>query len=234
MEARGTGRGGGRRRPMPSPFFVQANVDAAVARLATAGATVAGIAAHVGDEADVKRLIDFTVSTFGKIDVLVSNAAVNPFAGEILDHPDSALTKIFDVNVLAAIRLVRAAAPFFAPAASVVFISSITAYRPESPIAVYAVSKTALVALSRALAEELAPSGVRVNAVAPGTVPTKFAAALVESDEMRRESVERTLLKRLGTPADVAGAVAFLASDDAAYVTGECICVSGGMLTARL
>jgi dehydrogenase/reductase SDR family protein 4 len=93
----------------------------------------------------------------------------------------------------------------------------------------YAVSKTALLGLTKALAEELAPAGLRVNCVAPGVVPTKFAAALVATPEAEAGAKARTLVGRLGTPADIAAAVAFLASGDAGYVTGETLVVAGGM-----
>ena len=112
------------------------------------------------------------------------------------------------------------------------FVSSVTAYAPAAPIAVYAASKTALLALARALSDELAP-GVRVNCVAPGIVRTKFASALVAADD-GAAAIAQTKLGRLGTPEDIAAAVAFLASDDASYVTGETLVVAGGMVASRL
>lgn len=232
----------------------QRNVDGALAFLKSKGITRAvGTAAHVGKEEDIQRLLDLAASSFGantKIDVLVSNAAVNPFAGSILDTPPEAVDKVLEINLKSAIALCRAVVPKMPTdgSAAVVFVSSITAFRPEAPLGVYAVSKTALVALSRALAEELAPA-VRVNCVAPGTVPTKFAAALTDDTgagggggggsaggaiSPREIAISRTLLGRLGTPEDMAAAVAFLASRDASYVTGECLVVAGGMMASRL
>lgn len=242
----------------------QRNVDAALAYLKSKGVSRAvGTAAHVGKEEDIQRLLDLAASSFGadtKIDVLVSNAAVNPFAGSILDTPPEAVDKVLEINLKSAIALCRLVVPRMPTdgSAAVVFVSSITAFRPEAPLGVYAVSKTALVALSRALAEELAPA-VRVNCVAPGTVPTKFAAALTDDTpgaggggdgsesgsgssgagggaivSPREIAISRTLLGRLGTPEDMAAAVAFLASGDASYVTGECLVVAGGMMASRL
>jgi dehydrogenase/reductase SDR family protein 4 len=112
---------------------------------------------------------------------------------------------------------------------SLLFVSSYTAFAPSPPIAMYAVSKTALLGLTKALAEELGPRGITVNCVAPGVVPTKFAAALVASPELEEASRARTLVGRLGTPGDMAAAVAFLLSEDASYVTGETLVVAGGM-----
>lgn len=100
----------------------------------------------------------------------------------------------------------------------------------------YAISKTALLGLTKALAEELGSTEerIRVNAVAPGIVPTKFAAALVSDEESRQYFKEKTMLKELGTPEKIAGVVAFLSSEDAAYVTGECVLAAGGMVASRL
>ena len=231
----------------------QANVDAALQYLKARGVSRAvGTAAHVGKEEDIEKLLELARRSFGsgrKIDVLVSNAAVNPFAGSILDTPPEAIDKVLDINLKSAIMLCRLVVPRMPTdgTASIVFVSSVTAFRPEAPLGMYAVSKTALVALSKALAEELAPQ-VRVNCVAPGTVPTKFAAALTDDAggagggdgrgggaiSPREIAISRTLLGRLGTPEDMAAAVAYLASGDASYVTGECLVVAGGMMASRL
>lgn len=120
--------------------------------------------------------------------------------------------------------------PVMPDGGSVVFISSYTAYNPTPPIGLYAVSKTALVGLSKALAEELGPDRkIRVNCVAPGIVPTKFASALVATPELRDLNESKTLLRELGTPSKIAAVVAMLVSDDGSYVTGETIVVAGGM-----
>ena len=108
-------------------------------------------------------------------------------------------------------------------------VSSVTAYNPALPLSLYATCKTALLGLTKAVAQEMAESGVRVNCVAPGFVPTKFSSALTATEEMTDMLKGQTMLKRLGTPEEIAGAVAFLSSRDAAYVTGETLVVSGGM-----
>eukprot|EP00887_Chlorella_sp_A99_P006257 scaffold3.g6257.t1 len=174
----------------------QQNVDEAAAALRAEGLDVAGTACHVGDTAQLQRLVDFTLATYGgRIDILVSNAAVNPTSGPILDTDDGALDKILDINVKSPVLLAKAAVPHMRRGGSVVFVSSYTAFNPTPPIAFYAVSKTALLGLTKALAEELGPDGIR----------------------------SKTLLGRLGTPQDMAGTVAFLVSDDASYITGETI-----------
>ncbi|GAQ85581.1 indole-3-butyric acid response [Klebsormidium nitens] len=203
------------------------NVNDAVAQLKKEGLEAFGVVCHVGSAEHRKKLIDETIQKYGKIDVFVSNAAVNPGVGPILDMAESQLDKILEINVKVSVLLVREAAPHIPSGGSIILISSITAFNPGAPLAMYAVSKTALLGLTRGLAAELAPN-VRVNCVAPGIVPTHFASALVANEASKKAMEDQTLLKRLGTPEDIAGAVAFLASDDAAYVTGETVVVAGG------
>lgn len=197
---------------------------------------VLGVVCHVGKESDVKTLVEHTLAYFEtqRIDVVVSNAAVNPAAGPLVETSDDVIDKILDINVKAAIRLIRYVSPWLAPRGSVIFISSYSAFTPSPPIGMYAVSKTALLGLTKAFAEELSDRKIRVNCVAPGIVPTKFADALVATDEMREYFTNKTMLKELGTPEKIAGVVAFLASDDSGYMTGETLVVSGGMIASRL
>lgn len=211
----------------------QANVDETLRQLKSQGIEAAGCAANVGRPAHLQALVDLAIEQYSKIDILVSNAAVNPAAGDILDMPESAIDKVLDVNIKSAIILAQLVRPHLPLDGSIVFISSFSAYAPIRPIALYAISKTTLVALTKALAEELGPSGVRVNCVAPGTIPTKFASALVEDPEQKRQNEERTFLGRLGKPSEIAAVVAFLVSSDASYITGETI-VAGGGMHARL
>lgn len=208
------------------------NVNDTVLELKNEGFDVAGIACHVGDRQQLEKLVNFTIETYGRLDILCSNAAVNPASGPITEMDEAAIDKILDINIKSAIILAKLAVQQMTKqrsGGSIVFISSYTAFNPAPPIAMYAVSKTALLGLTKALAEELGPDGIRVNCVAPGIVPTKFAAVLVASPELEEASKARSLLGRLGSANDMAGAVAFLVSDDASYVTGETLVVAGGM-----
>uniref|UniRef100_A0A7S3QMG2 Dehydrogenase/reductase SDR family member 4 n=1 Tax=Dunaliella tertiolecta TaxID=3047 RepID=A0A7S3QMG2_DUNTE len=209
----------------------QSSVEDTLAEFKSKGLqSVAGCACHVGSAEDRARLIRNAVQTFGKIDCLVSNAAVSPAAAPILETPGHAIDKILDINVKSAVLLVNEAIPHMARGGSITMISSVTAYNPPLPIGMYAVSKTALLGLVKGLAAELGPShGIRVNGVAPGIVPTKLSAYLTQSPELAKEQANATYLKRLGTPEDMAAAVAFLASPDASYITGETLVVAGGM-----
>ncbi|XVE87706.1 hypothetical protein DITRI_Ditri19aG0009300 [Diplodiscus trichospermus] len=205
----------------------QKNVDEAVEKLKNKGIQALGVVCHVSNAQQRKDLIQKTVEKYGKIDVLVSNAAVNPTVDPLLHTQESVLDKQWEINVKATILLLQEAAPHLQKGSSVVLISSIAGFLPQNGMAMYGVTKTALFGLTKALAREMAPD-IRVNCVAPGFVPTNFAA-FVTSDEYARKIVEeKSLLQRLGTPEDMAAAAAFLASDEACYITGEILVVAGG------
>ncbi|XP_057960667.1 tropinone reductase-like 3 [Malania oleifera] len=206
----------------------QRNVNDAVEKLQAQGIEVLGIVCHVSNAQQRKNLIDSTIQKYGKIDVIVSNAAANPSVDSILETQESVLDKIWEINVKAPILILKDAAPHLQKGSSIVFISSITAYQPETSLAMYGVSKTALLGLTKVLAAELAPN-TRVNCVAPGFVPTNFSEFLTKNDAVRSSIEEQTLLNRLGTTEDMAAATAFLASDDASYITGETLVVAGGI-----
>ncbi|XP_030956992.1 tropinone reductase-like 3 [Quercus lobata] len=206
----------------------QNNVDEAVEKLKAQGIEVLGVVCHVSNKQQRKNLIDKTVQKYGKIDVVVSNAAANPSIDDILQTQESVLDKLWEINVKSSILILQDAAPHLQKGSSVVIISSFTAYQPPATMAMYGVTKTALLGLTKALAAEMAPN-TRVNCVAPGFVPTSFAAFLTTNDAIRKEIEQRTLLNRLGTTQDMAAATAFLASDDASYITAEILVVAGGM-----
>ncbi|KAJ0791616.1 putative short-chain dehydrogenase/reductase SDR, NAD(P)-binding domain superfamily [Helianthus annuus] len=205
----------------------QKNVDEAVGKLKAQGIEALGSVCHVSNAQQRKNLIEQTVQKYGKIDVIVLNAAVNPSVSPVLQTKESTLDKLWEVNIKTSILLLQDASPHLSKGSSIVFISSISAFQPPPGMAMYGVTKTALLGLTKALATELAPH-TRVNCVAPGFVPTHFASYITSSETKRREMENMTSLKRLGTTEDMAAATAFLASDDASYITGETIVVSGG------
>lgn len=206
----------------------QKNVDEAVEKLKSRGIEVLGVVCHVSNAQQRKNLIDKTVQKYGKIDVVVSNAAANPSVDAILETEEAVLDKLWEINVKSAILLLKDAAPHLQKGSSIIFISSIGGYQPQASMAMYGVTKTALLGLTKALASELAPD-TRVNCVAPGFVPTHFAEYITKNDTVKKAIEERTLLNRLGTTEDMAAATAFLASDDASYITGETLVVAGGI-----
>ncbi|XP_073274329.1 tropinone reductase-like 3 isoform X1 [Primulina huaijiensis] len=206
----------------------QKNVDEAVEKLKGEGIETLGLACHVSNAQQRKDLIEKTIQKYGKIDVIVSNAAANPSVDGILETKESVLDKLWEINVKATILLLQDGAPHLKEGSSVVFISSIAAFQPPRGLSMYGVTKTALLGLTKALAAEMAPN-TRVNCVAPGFVQTRFADFLTTDKSRRKALEERTLLGRLGTTQDMAAAAAYLASDDASYITGETLVVAGGM-----
>uniref|UniRef100_A0A1D1ZER4 Dehydrogenase/reductase SDR family member 4 n=1 Tax=Anthurium amnicola TaxID=1678845 RepID=A0A1D1ZER4_9ARAE len=206
----------------------QRNVDEAVEKLRAKGIEAMGAVCHVSNPQQRTDLIEKAIQKYGHIDIVVSNAAANPTTDNVLNTQESVLDKLWEINVKASILLLQAAAPHLSKGSSVILISSIAGFHPQASTAMYGVTKTALLGLTKALATEMGPD-TRVNCIAPGFVPTHFADYLVKSEAIRKAIEEKTLLNRLGTTDDMAAAAAFLASDDASYITGETLVVAGGM-----
>ncbi|HEY8300895.1 MAG TPA: SDR family oxidoreductase [Jatrophihabitans sp.] len=187
-----------------------------------------GIAGRGDDPDHQVDALERVVREFGGVDVLVNNTGINPAYGPLTELDEGAARKIMDVNVLSALLWSRQALEHglgTSGPGAIVNIASVAGLHPAPGIAYYGVSKSALIGLTVQLAAELAPA-VRVNAVAPAVVKTRFAAALYEADEAGAAAAYP--LKRLGEPEDVAAAVAFLASDDAAWITGQTLTIDGG------
>lgn len=206
-------------------------LDEAAATIAGPGRTET-FAANAGEPEQAAACVAATVERFGALDILVNNAATNPHMGPVIDVDLPRYDKTFQVNVRGPLVWTQEAwrAGMSERGGSVINVVSIGGLRHDSGIGVYNVTKAALIHLTKVLAAELAP-GVRVNAIAPGLVKTDFARALWEPAE---ELVAATMpLQRLGEPDDIAGAALFLASDLAAWITGETLVVDGGALVAQ-
>nr|XP_021551324.1 dehydrogenase/reductase SDR family member 4 isoform X2 [Neomonachus schauinslandi] len=195
----------------------QQNVDRAVAALQGEGLSVAGTVCHVGKAEDRKRLVATAVNLHGGIDILVSNAAVSPFFGNLMDVTEEVWDKILDINVKATALMTKAVVPEMEK----------RGYR-QTGLGPYNVSKTALLGLTKNLARELDQRNIRVNCLAPGLIKTSFSQVLW-MDKAREESIKETMqIRRIGKPDDCAGIVSFLCSEDASYITGETVVVGGG------
>ncbi|XP_029435216.1 dehydrogenase/reductase SDR family member 4-like [Rhinatrema bivittatum] len=208
----------------------QENVDKALAQLREENLMVSGTICHVGKEQDRERLILKAVEQYGGIDILVSNAAVNPFFGNILDSTEEVWDKILDVNVKATFLLVKKVVPHMEKrgGGSIVIVSSLAAYTPFPSLGPYSVSKTALLGLTKVLAPELASKNIRLNCLAPGLIKTKFSSALWQNQSMAKQFLSVLGAHRIGEAEDCAGVVSFLCSPDAAYISGETVVVAGG------
>lgn len=194
------------------------------------GLEVMSLPCHVGYKDQLQALVDGTLKAWGRIDILVCNAATNPVYGPLVEMPDEAFDKIMATNVRSVFQLCNMVCPHMAERGrgSVILISSIAALRGNAVIGIYGVSKAAEAGLARNLAVEWGPSGVRVNAIAPGLIRTDFARALLEDPVRRKQSEEATPLRRIGEPEDIAGVAHFLASDAGSFVTGQLIVADGG------
>ncbi|XP_042441579.1 short-chain dehydrogenase/reductase SDRA-like isoform X2 [Zingiber officinale] len=168
----------------------QNNVDEAVEKLRSKGIEVIGAVCHVSNPQHRKDLVEKTVQKYGRIDIVVSNAAANPSVDGILYTKESTLDKLWDINVKSSILILQAAASYLQKGSSVILISSIAGYHPQASMAMYGVTKTALLGLTKALASEMSPD-TRVNCIAPGFVPTHFANFITNNDAMIEVTVGR-------------------------------------------
>ena len=208
----------------------QPDLDAALGRLG-AGDRAIAIACHTGKDGDVSNLFHGAVERFGRVDGLVNNAATNPHFGPMIECGEAAIDKTFEVNVKGyffCARALIAHARQRGGAASIVNIASIMGQRAAPMQGVYGMTKAAVISMTQTLAFELGSSGVRVNAIAPGLIETKFASAIVANPQLRTHIVGRTPLGRHAQPPEVAGAAVYLLSDAASFVTGTTIVVDGG------
>jgi NAD(P)-dependent dehydrogenase (short-subunit alcohol dehydrogenase family) len=203
---------------------------AAAINLLRPGAAIA-VPANISSKADLQRLMDETRAAFGKIDILVCNAASNPYYGPMSGISDEAFRKILDNNIVSNHWMVQMVAPEMKERhdGAIIIVSSIGGLRGTPVIGAYNISKAADFQLARNLAHELSPSNIRVNCIAPGLVKTDFARALWDTPEAERRSSAGTPLRRLGEPDDIAGAAVFLASRAGAWMTGQAIVVDGGV-----
>jgi len=208
----------------------QADLDAEAERINTQYAERATpIAAHAGRPEDLERLVQQVMERFSRIDILVDNAGTNPYFGPVMGAELAAWDKTFEVNLRGVFVLTRLVyqASMEAHGGAIVNISSIGGLRPGLGLGVYNITKAGVIMLTRQLARELG-GNVRVNAVAPGLIKTRFAEALWGNQEILDRVLAQNPMGRIGVPEEVAAAVLFLASDAASYVNGEVLVVDGG------
>jgi len=194
------------------------------------GARATAMVCHQGEPAAIKTLFEQIDQTGEPADIVVINAATNPVMGPLLETDLGAWQKILDVNLTGALVTAQHAARRMVARkrGSIIVISSIAGLDPMPAIPAYSVSKAGLIGLTKALAKELGPAGVRINAIAPGLIETKFSAALFQNRQTYEQVISQTPLGRHGQANDIVGTAVFLASDASAYITGQVIVVDGG------
>jgi len=189
------------------------------------------VPANISSKDDLQRLVDATRAAFGKVDILVCNAASNPYAGPMSGMSDEAFRKILDNNIVSNHWLIHMVAPEMAARkdGAIVIISSIGGLRGTNVLGAYAISKAADMQLARNLAIELSPDNIRVNCIAPGLVKTDFARMLWDNPAGEARAQSSTPLRRHGDPDDIAGAAVFLASKAGSWMTGQTMVIDGGV-----
>jgi NAD(P)-dependent dehydrogenase (short-subunit alcohol dehydrogenase family) len=204
--------------------------QAVVDEIEKAGGRAVAVAGHAGRAEEIERTVQAVMDRFGRLDILVNNAATNPQFGPLVDTTEPAFDKVNEVNVKGPWLFARAAhrAWMGEHGGSIINVASIGGLKSEPFLGAYGASKAALVSLTRTLAREMGGQGIRVNAIAPGLIRTDFARVLVETPEIRDRAVAATCIGRVGEPDEIASAALFLAGDAASYVSGAVLVVDGG------
>jgi len=206
----------------------QEGLDQIADQIASSAGTAIAVATHTGQPDAVEALFDRAVEEFGAVHGLVNNAATNVYFGPMLGIEEPAWDKIFEVNVKGYFNAVRAFATR-AQGGSIVNLASVAGMRAAPFQGVYGMTKAAVISMTQTLSAELGSAGIRVNAIAPGLVETRFSRVLVEDERMRDMFVGRTALDRHAQPDEIAAAAVYLLSDAASYVTGQVLPIDGGM-----
>ncbi|MEX2963088.1 SDR family oxidoreductase [Microbulbifer sp. TYP-18] len=207
----------------------QAVVDAII----DTGGKAAVLPCHIGSMEDIARAFGHIRDQYGRLDILVNNAATNPYFGHILDTPGDALQKTLDVNIRGYFYMSVEAGKLMREQGGgcIVNTASVNALQPGMGMGIYSMTKAAVVNMTKAFAKECAPFNIRVNALLPGLTKTNFAGALFSNEEIYKTAVAHIPLRRHAEPGEMAGAVLYLVSDAASYTTGECLVVDGGLTT---
>ncbi len=193
------------------------------------GMEVLAMPCNVSRKEELQAIVDATRARWGRIDIVVANAATNPYYGPLTGIGDEAFDKIFANNLKSVLWLAGMTLPGMSAGGSFILVGSIGGIIANTVIGAYGMSKAAGHHLVRNLAAEWGPKNVRVNAIAPGLIKTEFARALWEDPKRAEERVSNTPLRRLGEPRDIGGIAVFLASPAAAFITGQCIVADGGV-----
>ena len=208
------------------------NLQATAEEFASLPGKVIPIACHVGQKEALENLVKQTIERCGSVDILVNNSATNIGQGPALEVTDEMLDKMVEINIKAALRLIRLVVPQMIESkrgGSIINIASIAGLRPQPGGLLYSFTKAGLIMMTRSWAQEFGPHNVRVNAIAPGLIQTDFSEYLWKDESRRHQYEKATPLHRIGQPEELAGMALYLASDEGSFVTGQVFAVDGGI-----
>jgi dehydrogenase/reductase SDR family protein 4 len=209
------------------------NLDSAVNEAVSNGLTLIAIECNTSDKESIQSVVDHTLEKFNGVDILVNNAAANPYYGPILNSEDSHWDKIFDVNVKGYFNFAKACSKTMIAnnSGKIINVASIAAKTPLEGLGVYNISKAAVVMLTKVLAKELGEYNINVNTLAPGLIKTDFSKALWENEDTHNKIVKSIPKGKMGSPDDISGMALYLASEASDFVTGSIFTVDGGITT---
>ncbi len=207
-------------------------VDEVAKKIKEDGGEAIGIAAHMGDMQSIENLIAQTEKEYGRIDIIVNNAATNPVFGSVESCSLEAFDKIMEVNVKGCFQLGKLALPIMKKngGGSIINMSSVGGQRPEPGLGIYSVSKAALIMLTKVMAKEWGRHNIRANVICPGLIQTKFSEALWKNEQVGDHFIKQLPIARIGLPDDIANLTLYLASEASAYSTGGVFTSDGGFL----
>tara|TARA_B100000927_G_scaffold290776_1_gene290553 strand:+ start:1189 stop:1941 length:753 start_codon:yes stop_codon:yes gene_type:complete len=209
------------------------NLDSAVNEAESNGLTLIPIECNTSNKKSIQSVVDYSIEKFDRVDVLVNNAAANPYYGPILNSEDSHWDKIFDVNVKGYFNFAKACSETMIANnyGKIINVASIAAKTPLEGLGVYNISKAAVVMLTKVLAKELGEHNINVNTLAPGLIRTDFSRALWENKDTHNKIVKSIPQGKMGSPEDISGMALYLASEASDFVTGSIFTVDGGLTT---